>query len=189
MDPFGMSPEQYTAAAAWIAALAALGTLIVVTVSARIALGQLREAQSLRLAQSRPYVVVSIGIEQQMMFMLVVENVGTVPARNVRIEFEMVPRSSTRELEDLRLLNEPIPTMPPGHRYRAYWESALQVFSEEEPYPHPMSYGVESRMRISRDTPSAPNATSWTSVSSRARQQDRRERRSSSRRWRRSRSN
>ncbi|MCC5948231.1 MAG: hypothetical protein JJT89_07215 [Nitriliruptoraceae bacterium] len=138
-----MSPEQYTAAATWLAALAGLGTLVVVIVTALYAKGQLEEARSLRLAQTRPFVVVSVDVEQQTMFMLVVENIGSVPAHNVRVEFDQMPHSSGRGFDELRLLKEPIPTMPPGHRYRAYWESALSVFDKEEPYEHPMVYRAE----------------------------------------------
>jgi hypothetical protein len=138
-----MTPEQYAAAGTWVAAFAALGTLGVAVWAAFYAKKQLDESQEMRLAQTRPYVVVSIGVEQQMLFMLVVENVGKVPAQNVRVQFDELPQSSIRELDDLRLLKEAIPTMPPGHRYRAYWESALVVFSEKEPYPYPMSYQVE----------------------------------------------
>ena len=143
MDPFGMSPEQYTAAATWIAALAATGTLVVVAVTALYAKGQLGEARRLRQAQTRPFVVVSVDVEQQTMFMLVVENIGAVPAWNVRVQFDQLPHSSIRGFDELRLLKEPIPTMPPGHRYRAYWESSLNVFDAEKPYAHPMVYRAE----------------------------------------------
>lgn len=47
-----------------------------------------------------------------------------------------------RDIDELRLLTEPIPTMPPHQVFRAYWESSLTVFSEDEPYPHPLSYEV-----------------------------------------------
>jgi hypothetical protein len=71
-----------------------------------------------------------------------VENVGTTPAYNVRIRFDEAPRSEMRDIEDLRLLKESIPTMPPGQLFRAYWESSLTMFSEKKPYPHPFSYRV-----------------------------------------------
>jgi hypothetical protein len=71
-----------------------------------------------------------------------VENVGTTPAYNVRIRFDEAPRSEMRDIEDLRLLKESIPTMPPGQVFRAYWESSLTMFSEKKPYPHPFSYRV-----------------------------------------------
>lgn len=54
MGPFGMSPEQYTATATWPAAIAAVGTLVVVTVTALYAKGQFDEARRMRLSQARP---------------------------------------------------------------------------------------------------------------------------------------
>ena len=138
-----MSPEQYTAAATWIAALAAVGTLVVVTVSALYAKGQLGEARRLRLAQTRPFVVVSVDVEQRSMFMLTVENVGPVPARNVRVSFDQMPYSSITNFGEVRMLKEPIPTMPPGHKYSAHWELAFKVFDDKKPYDHPLAYTAE----------------------------------------------
>jgi hypothetical protein len=143
MDPFGMSPEQYTAAATWIAAIAAIGTLVVVTVTALYAKGQLGGARRLRLAQTRPFVVVSVDVEQRSMFMLTVENVGPVPARNVRVGFDQMPYSTITSFDEVRMLKEPIPTMPPGHKYSAYWELTFKVFDEKQPYPHPLTYRAE----------------------------------------------
>lgn len=143
MDPFGMTPEQYTAGAAWVAAIAALATLVVVALTARYAAEQINEAKATRLDQSRPYIVVSIVLEQQHIFMLSVENVGKTPARNVRVQFREQPRSTLKDIEDVRMLKEPIPTMPPGQKFRAYWEPSFQVFSESKPYPHPLTYRVD----------------------------------------------
>lgn len=142
MDPFRWTPEQYTAAATWVAALATAATFVVLLVTAIYAARQFKETKELRRAQTRPYVVPSIDVEQQMLFMFRVENVGTTPAYNVQIEFDEAPRSEMRDIEELRLLKEPIPTMPPGQVFRAYWESSLTIFSDEKPYPHPLSYRV-----------------------------------------------
>lgn len=142
MDPLGWSPEQYTAAATWVAAGAAVATLAVLVFTARYAARQFEEAKKLRQDQNRPYVVPSIDVEQQMLFVFAVENVGRTPAFNVKIQFDDPPRSETKELEDLRMLREPIPTMPPDQRFRAYWESSLTVFNKEKAYPHPLSHRV-----------------------------------------------
>jgi hypothetical protein len=99
-------------------------------------------AEKLRRDQARPYVVPSIDLEQRTIFMLKVENIGKTPAYNVKIRFDVPPRSEMREVENLRMLAEPIPTMPPGQRFRAYWESSLTIFNENKPYPHPRSYRV-----------------------------------------------
>ena len=65
--------------ASWISAWAAVGTLIVLVVSAVYGIRQFGEAKELRREQARPFVVPSIGVEQQMLFMLVIENVGKTP--------------------------------------------------------------------------------------------------------------
>lgn len=142
MDPLGWSPEQYMAAASWTTVAIAVVTLVLLVFSARFAARQFEEARRLRQDQSRPYIVPSIDIEQQMLFLFVVENIGRTAAFDVRIEFEEPPRSEMKDIEDLGILNEPIPTMPPGQRFRAYWESSLTIFSREKPYPHPLAYRV-----------------------------------------------
>lgn len=58
----------------------------------------------------------SLTVEQRLLFMLSVENVGNTAAHNVKIDFEEQPRSTLKEIEQFRMLREPIPTMPPGSR-------------------------------------------------------------------------
>jgi len=135
MDPFGWTPAQYTAAGTW-------ATFLVLLVTALYAVRQVQAAERLRREQARPYVVPSVDVEQQTLFMLKVENIGKTPAFNVKIRFDVPPRSEMRDVENLRMLSEPIPTMPPGQRFRAYWESSLTVFDNKRPYPHPLSYRV-----------------------------------------------
>jgi hypothetical protein len=135
MDPFGWTPEQYTAAGTW-------ATFVVLLVTAIYAVRQVQAAEKLRRDQARPYVVPSIDVEQRTIFMLKVENVGKTPAHNIELRFDVPPRSEMRDLENLRMLTEAIPTMPPGQRFRAYWESSLTVFDDKKPYPHPLSYRV-----------------------------------------------
>lgn len=143
VDLFAMSPEQYTAAGTWVAALAAVGMLAVVIWTARYAKGQLDEARRTRLAQARPFIVVSADVEQREMLMLSVENVGTVPALNVRVQFDELPHSPITSLDEVAMFNAPVPMMPPGHRYSAYWEQGWRIFNEKKPYEHPMTYRAE----------------------------------------------
>ncbi|MEO2106133.1 MAG: hypothetical protein ABGZ36_10900 [Actinomycetota bacterium] len=143
MDPFGFSPEQYAAGAAWLTSFATLATLAVIIASAFYAKKQYELGRETRRDQSRPYVVVSIDVEQQHVFMLCVENVGRSPAFNVRINFDKPPRSLHKDIENVRMLKDPIPTLPPRRKLRAWWEVAFDVFSSEKPYPHPLSYRVE----------------------------------------------
>lgn len=59
MDPFGWTPEQYVAAGTW-------ATFLVLLVTALYAVKQVRAAEKLRRDQTRPYVVPSIDVEQQL---------------------------------------------------------------------------------------------------------------------------
>lgn len=115
--------------------------MVVVLVATLIyARRQVSEAQALRQEQSRPHVVPSIDIEQEQMLVLAVENIGRTTAHDVRIQFDEGPFSTIGDIETAQFLREPIPTMPPGHRYRVNWELGFKVF--EDDYPHPRTYGV-----------------------------------------------
>lgn len=83
-------------------------------------------------------VVVSIDVEQRSVFMLTLENVGATPAYNVTLASHPPLRSTLKDFESIRMLNEPIPMLPPGRKFRAMWEVGWHVF--EAKYPHPLSY-------------------------------------------------
>lgn len=117
-----------------------MATFLVLVVTAIYGARQFKEAKNLRREQTRPFVVTSIGVEQQMLFMFVIENVGKTPAFNVAVKIDPPLQSDMKNLDDAWILTSPIPTMPPGDRFRTYWESAITVFSEEKPYPHPKTY-------------------------------------------------
>jgi hypothetical protein len=46
--------------------------------------------------------------------------------------------------------------MPPGQRFRAYWESALVIFSKKEAYPHPLAYTVHVSYEDQHGRPFGP---------------------------------
>jgi hypothetical protein len=115
-----------------------MGTLIVFAVTLYFVNKQVTEASALRRDQSRPLVVVSIDVEQRSAFMLTVENVGVTPAYNVTLASTPPLRSTLKDFESIRMLNEPIPMLPPGHKFRAMWEVSWHVF--EADYPHPLNY-------------------------------------------------
>lgn len=125
------SAEAWTAAGTW-------ATFLILGVTLYFVYQQVAEASKLRREQTRPFVVVSIDVEQRSLFMLTVENVGSTPAFDVVIEFDKPVRSSIKEIEDVRMFKEPIPMLPPNRRFRATWESSLDVFGDD--YPHPLSY-------------------------------------------------
>lgn len=143
--------------AEWLSAWAAVGMLIVLLVTAVYAALQFREAKGLRREQTRPYVVPSIGVEQQILFLFIVENVGKTPAFDVTIDFDPSPQSEMKDLEAVSILTQPIPTMPPGQRFRAYWESSLTVFNKDTPYSHPMTYTVRVSYKDSRGQKYGPD--------------------------------
>ncbi len=65
MDPSGWSPEQYTAAATWVAAATAVATLAVLALTARYTARQFEEAKKLRRDQTRPYVVPQLRLSSR----------------------------------------------------------------------------------------------------------------------------
>jgi hypothetical protein len=131
MESLAMSAAAWSAGAAW-------ATFAVLAITLYFVYRQVAEATRLRRDQARPYVVVSIDVEQRQMFMLVVENVGSTPAFDVKIEFDKPLRSTMKEIEQVRMLREPSPMLPPGRKFRATWEVAHEVF--DGGYPYPLSY-------------------------------------------------
>lgn len=127
----------FASADVWIA-VGTWATVVVLALSLYFAFKQVNEAAALRREQTRPYVVLSIDVEQQTLFMLVVENVGSTPAFDVKLDFDRPLQSNLGELHQVRMFNEPIPMIPPGRRFRVAWESSLEVFKDD--YPHPLTY-------------------------------------------------
>jgi hypothetical protein len=128
MEAFITSAAAWTAAASW-------ATFLVLALTLYFVYRQVAEATTLRRDQTRPYVVVSIDVEQRSLFMLTVENVGSTPAFDVVIKFDKPLRSSMKEIEQVRMLQEAIPMLPPSRRLRAFWEDSSAVFKDDCPYP------------------------------------------------------
>lgn len=127
----GMSADAWTA-------IGTMGTLVVLAITLLFVRRQVAEATALRRNQSRPMVVVSIDVEQRSVSMLTVENVGVTPAYNVTVASTPGLQSTLKDFESIRMLNEPIPMLPPGRKFRATWEVGWNVF--EADYPHPLTY-------------------------------------------------
>lgn len=147
MDIQAWTPETWSAVGAWVTIALVAGSLL-------YAHRQVAEARDLRREQTRPYVVPSIGVEQQNMFLFVLENIGQTAAYDVRINFDQGPHSTLGDIENLRILHVPIPTMPPGHRYRACWDVSFNVLSDD--YPHPTTYEVTLDYNDSHGRPCGP---------------------------------
>lgn len=141
MDFGSLTLKDSAAIATCVAAGAAVLTMIVLIFTARYAARQVEEAKELRRDQSRPYVVPYIDVEQQFLFVFVLENVGATVAFDVSVAFDPPPESEMKDLDAVAILQRPVPTMPPRQRFRTYWESALTVFSDDT-YKHPVTYTV-----------------------------------------------
>lgn len=125
------SPEGWAAIAAWV-------TAIGIGIGLGIALGQVREARRLREARIRPFVVVDLEAEYTLIH-LTVENLGLLPARDVKLRV-VPPLKATRDdpwpPEASTLMTRGIPTLPPGKKYRFFFDT----FPERVKADLPLTY-------------------------------------------------
>lgn len=128
------SPATWSALAAWTTAL-------ILVVTARNALSQVREARRLREEQSRPFVTIDFEVPSASLVNLVIQNVGKTVARDVTFEFDQAPQRAlerdraeggTTFAESL-LLTRGIPSLPPGKVVTTFFDSFLQRKEEEFP--------------------------------------------------------
>lgn len=111
------------------------GQLLLLLVAAVYARFQFKEARELREAQVRPFVVIDLDSPQRPFFELVVKNIGSTMARDVRFAFEPAPEStmSHASLDRLKMFSEGISTLPPGKEIRTLFDSAIQRFKADLP--------------------------------------------------------
>lgn len=146
-DVLGLAPGTWDA-------LATIATAIGVAlagVGAVIAARQYKSGERARRDQTRPFVVVSIQpSEADESFMnLVIENAGTTPAYDVRVNITP-PLEVTRQYEleeqyrvvNARILNEPIPMLPPHHMMRMFLDSGIERAEHPE-----LEYRFDARVR------------------------------------------
>jgi hypothetical protein len=135
---------------AWTATDWAGVQCIVLVVAAVIAFRQVREARGLREAQARPFVVVDFEADRQTQAIyIVISNVGSTMARDVRLTFTP---SLTSSLDanpnivpprDLKPLSEGIASLPPGKRIQVM----LDMFTQRAAESYPDAYEVNVRFR------------------------------------------
>lgn len=111
---------------AYVAALAQVGTFVIALVAAVFAWRQVREARKTREAQSQPFVVVDVvpGKLWPNRLTLVVENIGSTLARDVKLTFNP-PLSSSFDDNALAksvLIREGISVLPPGRRIETLFD-------------------------------------------------------------------
>jgi hypothetical protein len=129
---------------AWLSAVANVLTLVIAGAAAWFGLGQLKEARRLREDQSRPYVVVDFEISGSghPHMDIVVSNIGTTLARDIRLSFDPPLRSTLdddpqvkRQLPPIsksHLFSEVIPTMAPGKVYRVLFENMPDRYKRDD---------------------------------------------------------
>lgn len=111
---------------AYVAALAQIGTFVIALVAAVFAWRQVREARKTREAQSQPFVVVDVvpGKLWPNRLTLVVENIGSTLARDVKLTFNP-PLSSSFDDNALAksvLVREGISVLPPERRIETLFD-------------------------------------------------------------------
>ncbi len=128
-DVLGLAPGTWDA----LATIATAVGVVLAGVAAYIAARQYRSGEEARRDQTRPYVVVSVqpSPADETFMDLVIENVGASPAHDVRVEITpLLELTRQEELEEkyrvvnARVLNEPIPMLPPGHAMRMFLDAA-----------------------------------------------------------------
>lgn len=128
-------------AAAWTA-LAAWATVIVYIGLFFYARRQVGEARRLREEQARPFVVADFEVGPPII--LTVENLGRTLARDVTIRFDeriettgLLETSKPYDVNEVRLLREPLPVLPPGKKIRVLFDSQARFTSDL-----PLAFGV-----------------------------------------------
>lgn len=101
-----MSAEQWTAAGSW-------ATCVVLGITILYAARQVREAAALRREQFRPWMTVGFHFRSNIAF-IAVKNLGTTPARDVRIQMEPPLASTLGQFEKAALFSEVTPVFVPG---------------------------------------------------------------------------
>ncbi len=126
-------------------------TVVVAIVAALFAYRQVKEAQRTRQEQAQPFVVVDIQPKESVSWRilnLVIENVETTLARDVKIRFtpQIGTSQSGYDLANSALLREGIPTLPPHRRIEVLFDVSFERVKTELP----MRYEAEVIFKDSR---------------------------------------
>jgi hypothetical protein len=112
---------------------------------------QLNEAKELREAQTRPFVVIDLGSSAHTLFDLVVKNIGTTLARDVRFAFSPPIKSTDDDLDPnkIKMFREGISTLAPGKEIRTLFEKGPDRHASELPdtYEVTVSYTDQTGKR------------------------------------------
>lgn len=108
--------------------------------------------------ETRPYVITDIELSrhERNVLLLVVENIGRTPAKNVKVTFEPPLRTTLAAsglVEGGPLLDEGIAFMPPGRRVEVLFDISHDRVNKDLPLRHVAT--VESQDTRGRDLPAA----------------------------------
>jgi hypothetical protein len=133
---WGLTPQQWDV----ISSLVTTAAFVLAAIVAWIAYRQLQHSRAAHRDQTRPYVLVNVerSPEAFSMLDLVLQNVGTGPALNVRMT--ATPPMKRAKDDDYplwksRIFTEPIAMMPPGFRLAAFFDSAVHRNDVDPPLP------------------------------------------------------
>jgi hypothetical protein len=117
----GLPAEDWTA-------IAACATAAVAVAAGIIAFFQMLEARRLRREQTQPYVVVYADENERGPYLIdiVVKNLGTTAATDVRIGFDPHPTQAARGESEKIAIPDVFPVLVPGQEWRTFWDSAIQ---------------------------------------------------------------
>lgn len=126
------------------ATLAAWATLVLIGASALYARRQVRETRVLREEQIRPFVVVDFETES-LLVTLVIQNLGSVLARNIALKFE--PELETtlggRAIATAPAFVDGIPTLPPRKRIRFHFDQYINRRDQNLPMRYMVTLAYE----------------------------------------------
>jgi hypothetical protein len=98
-------------------------------VAAAFAFYEANQARKLRQAQAEPFVVADLEVSDDQKIHIVIENLGTTMAENVKLAFDPELRSSLEGKRDIifplretKAFTDGIPSLPPGRRFRAFFD-------------------------------------------------------------------
>jgi hypothetical protein len=126
-----------------VGALAAVFSAIVFAVAAVVGWFQLREAQKLRKAQTRPFVVIEFRVESSSIIYLRVSNIGSTMARDIQFSIDP-PLQTTRgerwNVMELGIFKSGIKTLPPGRVIEFLFDTWIGRDEMNDRYVAKLSY-------------------------------------------------
>jgi hypothetical protein len=104
-----------------------------------------REARKLRRAQAEPFLIADLDVDDDQRVYIVISNIGATMAENVRFTFDPEPRSSLDAkhgvvpLRETKAFTTGIASLPPGKRFRAFFDLLYSRDRDELPDEYKVS--------------------------------------------------